>query len=291
MLTSKLLRTNGFRDLPVVLPFDKESRSGPSTMLLAKGCTPKRSNSDVVIALPKVVSADLHGFVSSLVQQLRIEGVNSEVHQWEALPASLAGKAIISLLEIDEPFIYDLDEERFVQIQRFFANGSAGGLWVTRGNMYLDPSGDPRYHATTGLIRCMRNEKHESKFTELALSHRRPLNRSFAVDLAVSVFKDVFEAESMDATAETEVGELDEVPYIVRLYDEPLKNRRLNLAGSSPSPESVPLLQSDRQLRLEVGDPESLESLRFVHGSAVEVTIQDDDDVIIDLKAHGVRSL
>lgn len=60
---------------------------------------------------------------------------------------------IISLLEIDNPLIWDLGSDKFASIQKLIAdNNSSGLLWVTRSNS------DPRFGAVLGLARTLRHE-------------------------------------------------------------------------------------------------------------------------------------
>ena len=289
-LIRKLL-DHGFASSPTVLPFSLESDAGPAMVVAKKLSDPRLAVEKLVIALPDEVSPDLEAFIAALQQRLNDDDLDVETALWSDLPTTMEGKAVISLVEAEKPVIFDLNNERFAKIKSFFTNGSKGGVWLTRGNAYLDGGGDPAYDASTGLIRVMRNEKQESKFTQLALSHQLPLARQLAVDLVVTSFRDVFEADSLDKVAETELGELDGLPYIPRLYDEPLHNRRLDLLGKLRPAEPTRLLEQGRHRRLEIGDLTDLKSLRFVDIDQHDLTIEHDDDVIIDLQAHGVSPM
>lgn len=263
-----------------------------STMVVAKKpSTPTLSVKNAIIALPDETTSDVAEFVSSIQRRLEEYKVNVKIQQWSEIADSVEGSAVISLLEVNQPLIYDMDAELFYKIQRFFSNNSKGGIWMIRGNMHIDPSGDPRHHASSGLLRCMRNEKHESKFTELALDHTLPLNRKTAVDLVIESFRDVFESDSLDKTAETEIAENHGIPYIARLYDEPLKNRKLDLNGKLPPPELSPIKNDSSPRRLDIGNPKNISSLRFIHNGTTYPAELLPDDVVVDLQAHGVRSL
>jgi len=294
-LVHKELTAHGFMASPTILLHDPDNVNGPAMVVAVKSSTPALAVTKAVVALPANVSTDLEGFATALTQRLQQEGVEVERALWTDLPKSVVGKAIICLVEAETPLIYDLDDDLLGKVMTFMGtdkdNLNKGGIWITRGNCYLDPSGDPAYHASTGFIRVMRNEKQESRFSELSLSQKLPLNRKWAVDMATTVFKDVFEAESVEKVAETEVGELDGIPYIPRIYDEPFKNRGMDLLGKRLPAENISLLEEGKHRRLEIGNPEDLSSLRFVEVEPQDVMVRNDDDVVIDLRAHGVNSV
>ena len=96
--------------------------------------------------------------------------------------------------------------------------------------------------------------------------------------------------ESLESVCENEVGELDEMLHIPRIYDEPGINHQMDMVEKVLPVEVMPLIQQGRPLRLEIGNPDDLESLRWVDDGSI-LTGLGDEDVCIEVKAHGVTPM
>ena len=216
-------------------------------------------------ANPSSPSQQFSDNLRNILQKMGIEAENVSLEQAASIDAEgnafISGKAVVSLLEIEQPMVYDLQEIDFKRLHTILLR-SLGGLWVSRGGLEIDPSGDPRFCATSGLLRTIRTEKPEIRMNELNLSSGSSVSRSQIAQLVGKVFKTEFEAEFLQA--ETEVSERDERLFIPRLYDDKPKNNSLHMRGRKPQPELQPFVQPGRPLRLDVGVPGMLDSLRFV---------------------------
>lgn len=85
--------------------------------------------------------------------------------QWSSENASnLHGKFLISLLELDTPFLSDLSEEDYGLLKTMALNSSRL-LWVSRGS-------DPAMQATIGYHRVLQNENVNLDLKYLLLEHR-----------------------------------------------------------------------------------------------------------------------
>jgi hypothetical protein len=287
-----LLREAGFFDSSIFI--HTPGGTNPARVIVSEKPTGTHPIvSETMIILPTNCSLELQAFASRLLRWLEATGVTAKVatlddatteHPLEDIPQ--AKKYIVSLLEAENPFLHALSEEDFYRVQRLLLEG-LGGVWISRGNRMLDPSGDPAYGVTQGLLRCLRNEKPDIRMHEIALSSSLPLESSEAFDLITCAALSIWRAASLGKEPETEVGELDGVLYIPRLVNDEKFNQKLDTIGKSPPPEMQPLIQNN-PLRLEIGTPGMLDTLRFVHDPTSGQPLLG-DQVEIEVRANGLN--
>ena len=176
----------------------------------------------------------------------------------------VSGKGVVSLLELEQPMVHELSETDFESLHKVLLK-SIGGLWISRAGAGVEPASDPRFSATTGLLRTLRTEKPEIRIHQLDLSSQASITRPPIAELDTRYFRSEFTAEFLNA--ETEVAEFNEQLYVPRLYDDKAKNHSLHLQGRKAAPELQPFVQPGRPLRLDVGAPGMLDSLHFVEDS------------------------
>lgn len=285
------LQRHGFDGVKFCLASDP-LHSNARMLISQKPASPTLAADKVIFVLPEDVSADLEKYTSLLQEEFSKLNIAVEKISWNTLAEQISmikGQAVINFLEAETPFIWNLNEAQYGQVKNFLLTASKGGIWINRGNRNLDPEGDPRFHATTGLLRVMRNEK-DAKFTELSLSYKEPLARRLAVHHVLHCFHDIFEAESLELTPEMELGELNGVLEISRIYDEPVKNRRMEMVGKVAPPELTQLSKETRPLRLTIDDADDLDTLKFVEDIANKNDPRE-SELQIDVQAFGVRSM
>jgi hypothetical protein len=95
-----------------------------------------------IIVLPEAVSADLEAFATGLIDRLQDFNVEVETASLNDF-ASFKGKVVISLLEAESPLIHDMNSATLKDAKAFFMAKSRGGVWVTRGNAYVEGNSDP----------------------------------------------------------------------------------------------------------------------------------------------------
>lgn len=173
----------------------------------------------------------------------------------------VSNRGVVSLLELEQPVVHDLNENDFERLHKVLLK-SQGGLWISRAGLSVDPTCDPRFAATTGLLRTIRTEKPEIRMHQLDLSTKASLSQPHIAELVVDSFRTEFRTEFLDA--ETEVAEFNGQLYIPRLFDDKAKNHSLHMEGRKAAPELQPFVQPGRPLRLDVGVPGMLDSLHFV---------------------------
>ncbi|MCJ1403373.1 hypothetical protein MMC11_006596 [Xylographa trunciseda] len=173
----------------------------------------------------------------------------------------VAGKAVVSLIEAEDPLLVDIAKEDFNSMQTVLLQ-SLGGLWISRGGRQLDPSGDPSFCATTGMLRVVRCEMPHIRMHELNFSTQMRVSSPGAADLVRRVFYSIYDDD--EANLETEISELNGHLYIPRLFDEKHKNHSLQTLGEQSMPELQPFSQPGRPLRLDIGNPGMLDTLHFI---------------------------
>jgi zearalenone synthase (highly reducing iterative type I polyketide synthase) len=105
----------------------------------------------IVIIEPRETSAEIIEVSHQLSTTLINQGLQVDTVQWSSENTSnLHGKYLISLLELDTPFLSDLSEENYSLLKSGVLNSSRL-LWVSRGS-------DPAMQATIGYLRVLQNE-------------------------------------------------------------------------------------------------------------------------------------
>ena len=197
----------------------------------------------------------------------------------------VSNKGIVSLLELEQPVIHDPNVNDFEQLHKVLLK-SQGGLWISRAGLGVDSTSDPRFAATTGLLRTIRTEKPDIRMHQLDLSSKASLSQPQSAELVVDSFITEFTAEFLNA--ETEVIEFKGQLYIPRLFDDKAKNHSLHMEGRKAAPELQPFVQPGRPLRLDVGVPGMLDSLHFVDDPRPSAPLGD-HEVEFEVQASAVN--
>ena len=281
-----LLESN-FSGLDLLVKDSQDNRNHYSSMIITT--KPKKSElpfSKVAVIKPVKPSEASEALSANISQQLSDMGLDVEHLTLEDAAASdangkpyIAGKAIMSLLECENPLVYDLAETDFNMLKKILI-GSLGGLWIGRAGGVLNPS-DPAFCATTGLLRVLRGEHPDNRIHEFNFSSQIEISRPEAAGLVGRAFKTIFSEDP--SFAETEIAEFNGRLYIPRLFDEKNKNHSLQMHGRQPEPRLEPFCQPGRPLMLNIGAPGQLDTLHFIDdpkhlepltGSYVELEVQ-----------------
>ena len=264
-----------------------------SFMVTTKPSDPRKLPfTHMVVLNAKDSPAESRELSENVVNKLKILGLeveNATIKEAATLDADsktpVSGKGVLSLLEVERPLIADISKEDFDCVKKILLN-CKGGLWVSRAGVQVDPSSDPMFSATNGLLRTTRTEKPDIPMFQLDLSSKAQISTSYVADLIVRSFKSESEAESPNI--ESEVCERDGRLYIPRLYDEKPMNHALYMQGRQAPPEPQPCVQSGRPLRLAIGTPGMLDTIHFIDDERILEPLGE-NDVEIEVKANGVN--
>ncbi|KAI1124687.1 putative polyketide synthase [Nemania abortiva] len=264
-----------------------------SMIVTTKPTQTKLSFNKMVLIQAQDASSDVETLSINIIERLTELGLDVELATLERATDQdgdgnmlISGKHVLSLLEAEMPFVSGLSETNFTLLKRVFL-GSRGGLWVSRSNRQLDPSGDPIFSCTIGLLRCLRNEKPEIRMRELSLSPRTRAGSPEAADFVIRAVKSIGEAESLNLEAETEIAEHDGCLYIPRIIDDRDLNKSLDAIGRQPAPELQPFFQPNRPLRLDISTPGKLDTLCFFE-DPLSSELLGENDIELEVHANGL---
>lgn len=96
-----------------------------------------------------------HPWVTAFAK--RLKGAGSSIRWCTIAESPPANEDVISLLDVEEPFLYSMTKERYSKIQQYLLScTSTRLLWVTHGLQMLCQN--PRYGLILGFARTMRAE-------------------------------------------------------------------------------------------------------------------------------------
>lgn len=237
--------------------------------------------SDQVVVLTGADTA----VASQLTVQLEARGLKPKVISWDDAGAADAvrDRRCISLVELDKPHMEQLDEDTFYKLTSIMSN-ALHVLWV------IGTAADsPGSAMMTGMLRVLHNEVPGLDPISVcadAASRSRPdeLSRTIA-----RIFS--------SPMGEREFQILNGIPHICRLVpDEPLNGIISRLTGpkDAQEPEDMSLGEaaasaSGRPLRLSIGKPGQLDSIRFEADDAPERPLLQPDEIEIDVRVSALN--
>ena len=164
------------------------------------------------------------------------------------------------LLESDGPFLHTIGNDSFDMVKRVILE-LAGILWVTKGGAV--DSRVPEANLITGLSRTIRAEHPGMAFTTLDLDPESPVDDEATLQSIVKISQSILLSED-DRDQEREYALRSAVLFISRINPNKDMNEMLGDLNSSAMPVMLPYHQVDRPLKLGVGAPGMLDTLRFV---------------------------
>lgn len=226
---------------------------------------------EAIIVQPKIDDPVVSKFTSGLTSLLESQGYSVQSKPWANGLSSdeVKGKTVISLLELQDPILDNLSEKDF-EIIRTIILECQRLLWVTSG-------GSPSMHLVDGLARCIRSEIASTKFQLLDLVD------SISLDHGPSLAARVLESSTDDDEFKA-VNGLLQVGRISRSQYQN-DNIRFHLEDSV---RVLPLADQHDPLRLSIGKPGLLDTLRFVSDDRMHTPLGD-NEVEIKVKATGLK--
>lgn len=257
----QLLLDNGMASSEILIPDSQDSHFHQMSMILST--SPKREVQKLqpVVILESAQMAPSTSVLSSnILESLVGQGFSVVKSTLAAMPEP-ANTFFISLIDIDGPLLDGLSEEDFSNL-RSLTTKSAGVLWMTRGGM---KTGDalPNHAALIGLFRTVRAEAPHLRLFTLDLSSTTDIASTVPSNLILRIFNTSF-SEDEDAVIDYEYTESDGTIFIPRLIQDEAMNTSLVERTELPSPESAPLFQSGRPLKMVMGELGLLDTMRFV---------------------------
>jgi acyl transferase domain-containing protein/NADPH:quinone reductase-like Zn-dependent oxidoreductase/NAD(P)-dependent dehydrogenase (short-subunit alcohol dehydrogenase family) len=214
---------------------------GTQDALLAAGFANFMTTSQLVVACASTASSlslpaevyllrsDATSNESSLESTLKtLLSQSTTVHTTTISSApSLAGKHVISLLEVDAPFIYSWSDAEFMSFKNLISSAEHV-FWCTRGGLLDAWAGGVEFAPAQGLLRVLRNE-----YPLVTLPH---LDLSFGFDAQnAPVLLEVWKA-SLAENAELEFAERNGTIYVPRAVSQTAFDNELQLSTGQAKP-------------------------------------------------------
>lgn len=194
------------------------------------------------------------------------------------------GKVLISLLEAHEPMMETCTDAQWIFIQRLLSSAK-GVLWVTRGGAF--DCKIPESGLITGLARTVRSDNQGLRLVNLDLD---PTQKSAGETAKIisSVFQHSFGSITGGHKKDVEYVERDGQVLISRVVEDNNLHEHVRARTVAPATEIQRFFQSNHPLRLEVGTPGLLDSLRFVDDKIASDPLMP-EELKVEFKASGVN--
>lgn len=205
---------------------------------------------------------------AQLSLQLAAHGLYVETVCWSTDVADMRGKTLISLMELDSPFLQDLCMEDFAALQMLMLH-SKRVLWVAMGE-------DPAMQAAVGYLRVLQNEN-----VDLDLRYLLLKNDGRCTDRSPEKIAQTVAAMANSSTTDREYMEFEGCIQINRWVDD---DHLLSIMASSRSSSTSDLMR--------VGDISAPLRLQGSIYSAVERTGGDslaENEVYVQVMAVDVQ--
>ncbi|KAF9893690.1 hypothetical protein FE257_009858 [Aspergillus nanangensis] len=190
-------------------------------------------------------------------------------------------KICIFLGELNGPLLGDMNPDLFASVQSLLQEVS-GGLWVHRPNS----SRAPESYLVTGLARSVRSE------TSLPLAtldlDQNALFDDSTITHIVEVFKNVFDNPSGSTSMDMEYVVRDGVVHVTRLIHDDELNEYVHQSAGRCAPESQPVRQDNRPLKMVIQQPGALDTMYFTDDHKFE-TMLPKDQVEIQVECVGLN--
>ncbi|KAE8147175.1 putative polyketide synthase [Aspergillus avenaceus] len=255
------LRAAGFTGADTVV-YDQDQPFQCSAVILStKGC--EKAQGDVTL----ICHSDVHPLVTKVREHFQQAGYNVETSPIHESTGCSGG--VISLLEIEGPFFYDMSSKTWQEYQRLLQRvESTGTLWVTKA-VQIECS-DPRYALTLGAIRTSRSELQ----ADLATLEAQSFDNGF-LDALLTVYERLQRGQGQQWNRDFEYMYHNGEIHICRYH-------RIQADQLPPPTVSTPI----EARRLTVGAPGNLGTLQWKSTSYDQLQ---DDTVVVDIKYAGLN--
>lgn len=241
-------------------------------------------SADILIIDVPGLGKDIQALSRALVEVIHESGSSANIiHLEDVITMKLEKKICVVLAEVDRPMLHEIAAADFEAMKHVILQ-SAGVLWLTRGGAMSSHA--PEANLITGLSRTIRAENPGIGLTTLDLDPMAPVTEETARDISrlTAVILNTQDA----TTQECEYALRNGIFFINRIVPQKEMNDLLADQRTSAATELLPFLQPKRPLKLEVGVPGLLDSLRFVDDLDAAIPLGD-NEVELKVEASGLN--
>ena len=223
---------------------------------------------EVLIVRPIGENATLEEMLDAMVEELIALGATPQIKEVNSIiDQDSRGKLVIVLAEFPAPLLSQATPVEFETIKHIVLNSRAI-LWVSNGDIMN--GGEPEMHLIGGFARTIRNETGAENFATLDLAFNPDQTPSLelranmhTVASIITKIATLLLEEPNPSNADREYAYSNGNVYIPRIYplqhlDDILKNKT-----HTQEPDTEPLLQTDRVLKLRADERGTLQDPQF----------------------------
>ncbi|MCJ1396149.1 hypothetical protein MMC18_009038 [Xylographa bjoerkii] len=189
---------------------------------------------------------------------------------------ALRGKAVISLLEVEDPFITSWNAEDLKQFQQLVTTAEYL-MWITRGGALTAGMDSLRFASTSGLLRAVRVEVPQIVLPHLDLSANIDPAADTTMEIVTAVLRSSLKAKVDGKINEMEYIESNGKLFIPRVVTDQSFDHELELYSTDVKAVQGLLHRGNRKLKLETAVPGVSESLRWVDDEEAAEYLSDED--------------
>ncbi|KAK4118277.1 putative polyketide synthase [Parathielavia appendiculata] len=249
----------------------------------------------VLVVLPAGPEPDVQAFADKMAERLRAAGTANVVilklQEAAGLDLDEDSNNFTSCLFLldaqrQRPFLPEVSTEDWEALKKLMLQ-SWDVTYVTRGGTVH--SENPSANLMSGMARSIRSETPGLGLATLDLDYNKPLDSEDTVQGAYKVFVTACAARDA-ARPDWEYAVRDGVPMVQRILLDKEMNDMCLRYSVLPKPEPAPFRQPGRPLKLEVGTPGRLDTLRFNDDPTVSERVPlGEREVEIEIKAAGLN--
>ena len=192
---------------------------------------------------------------------------------------------LICLPEICEALATSIDEQEWEQFQsRLYSHNAV--LLLTYGGVWDCPN--PNGATTIGLARCLRLEQVNSRYVTLDLDPNTENYQDMSQVISTLLLSPSFNMELDSKDVDSEFAERSGQLYVNRVFHAPGLENHIKRATGRLDAETMPLLQPNRPMKVELGVPGLLETFRWVDDPLTNRDISP-DEVRVELRAASIN--
>ena len=271
-----LLKRNGFAPDLVAADSEDAKYQQLSVIVATANVSPetKVQGREITILEASSPSHTSQALATQLAFELENHSFRIKRLRWNATVSELREKTCVSLMELDKPFLEDLNNEDFAVIKQLILHTSSL-LWITA----LD---DPTGGLASGMARSIRNEIPGIQFRTLSVQTSSLDSPDRLAPLIGKL--------AMTSTSDDEFLEKDGVLQICRVVEDAPMNKELSrwLAEGKDKIDFVPLGQVNCAQKLAIKAQGMLDTLCLESDEDATGDIGN-DEVEIKVKATGLK--
>ena len=266
-----LLSRNGFSDGIVFHDLDEPEKQQISLLTASTRLSAGKASEKPEII---IIEAPTPSKASKAMSQQISAALRTSSFTWGSDVSSLKGKACISLLEIEQPFLSSLSEIDFNHLKHLTTQ-AANILWVSG----LD---GPAAGMISGLARVVRNEIPGISFRTVHIDQASLASP----EIVALLIGRIHECKKFDDEFKIEDG----IIHVSRIEEDPLMNEQIEglLPNAGDRIDKMPLGKARGPQKLSIQTPGMLDSLCFEPDNLPDLELEA-DQIEIDVKATALK--